>query len=252
MFALKLSRASMTLVLVLPIMLQACAGQNDDAGSGGVSLFDSASDDDLTHEERALREEADVFNETVFGGAATGAAILGGLCVLSGLLNNKNLSNCLVAAGVGAAIGALDGYLVAKRQEASRKGVREIDLVAQDVEKDNEKIARVNAQARKVRDQNIDRIRDAEEKRRNQQISAEQLARERDRLRDNISFLQETIDKLEERRDQYEKAAQQLRSDGRGDTTELQAKIDQQTDRIEALKRMKRDLERANEVKRIG
>lgn len=252
MKALKISRAGMVAVLALPIFLQACAGQNDDSGGGGFSLFDSASDENLTPEERALREEADVFNETVFGGAATGAAVLGGLCVLSGLLNNKNLSNCLVAAGVGAAFGALDGYLVAKRQEASRKGVREIDLVTQDVEKDNQKIEKVNARARKVRDQNLERIRDAEEKRRNQQISAEQLAREREHLRDNIAFLQETIDKLEKRRNEYEKAAQQLDGQGRGDTTVLRQKIDEQTRRIAALEQMKRDLEKANEVKRIG
>lgn len=252
MSALKISRAGMAAVLVLPIMLQACTGQNADSGSGGFSLFNSAAEDDLTPEERALREEADVFNETVFGGAATGAAILGGLCVLSGLLNNQNLSRCLVAAGVGAAFGALDGYLVAKRQEASRKGVREIDLVTQDVEKDNQTIEQVNARAREVRDQNIDRIRDAEEKRRNQQISAEQLAQERERLRDNIDFLQETITKLEKRRDQYEDAARELGSEGKGDTDELHARIDEQTRRIEALKKMKEDLERANEVKRIG
>lgn len=252
MTALRVSRAGMVAVLVLPIFLQACVSTDSDSGSGGFSLFDSASEEDLTPEERALREEADVFNETVFGGAATGAAVLGGLCVLSGLLNNQNLSNCLVAAGVGAAFGALDGYLVAKRQEASRKGVREIELITQDVEEDNRRIEKVNARAQRVRDQNLDRIRDAEEKRRNQQISAEQLAREREHIRENIAFLQETIDKLEKRRDQYDEAARKLEGEGNADTSGLRARIDEQSRRIAALEQMKRDLEKANEVKRIG
>ena len=252
---LKGTRFAMAAALALSITLQGCMGSGGDSdSSGGFSLFNSASDEDLTPEERALRKEADVFNETVFGGAATGAVLLGGLCVAAALLggNSNNMGQCAVMAGVGAAVGALDGYLVAKRQEASRKQVAEIDLVTQDVEEDNRKIEKVNAQARKVRDQNLQRIRDAEEKRRNQQISAQQLADERERLNDNIEFLQETIDKLKKRRDQYYEAAQQLSADGKGSTAELQAKIDEQSRKIAALEEMKRDLEEANAVKRIG
>lgn len=255
MITLKASRLGMAAVLALSIVLQACAGgRTDSDSSSGFSLFESSSDENLTPEERALREEADVFNETVFGGAATGALVLGGLCVAAALLggNSESIARCAVLAGVGAAAGALDGYLVAKRQEASRTKVREIDLIVKDVEADNRKIEKVNAQAQRVRDQNLERIREAEAKRRSQQISAEQLATERQRLQGNIAFLQETIEKLEARRDQYREAAQRLSAEGSGSTKELQAKIDEQTQRIENLKQMKRDLEQANEVKRIG
>jgi hypothetical protein len=251
---LKASRAGLAATLALSIMLQACIGSGADSdSSGGFSLFDSSSDEELTPEERALREEADVFNETVFGGAATGALLLGGLCVASALLGGgNNMGRCAILAGVGAAAGALDGYLIAKRQESSRTKVREIDLVTQDVEADNRKIEQVNDRARRVRDQNLERIREAEAKRRSQQISAEQLATERRRLQSNIDFLQDTIDKLEERRNKYHEAAQSLSAQGSGSTAELQTKIEEQTRKIQTLKQMKRDLEKANEVKRIG
>lgn len=252
---LKRTHIAIAVALSLSITLQGCMGSGGGSDSNGrFSLFNSGSDGDLTPEEQALRKEADVFNETVFGGAASWAAVGGVACVALKLLggDSGNMGQCAVMAGVGAVFGALDGYLVAKQQEAARKQVSELALVSQDVAKDNLKIERINAKARKVRDQNLERIRNAEEKRRNQQISSQQLADERERLNDNIEFLQETIDKLKTRRDQYQEARQKLIAGGKGKSAELRSKIDEQSRKIEALEEMKHDLEEANAVKRIG
>ena len=83
----------------------------------------------LTDSEKALRDESQVFSETVIGGAAAGAALSGLGCALFG----GRPADCIATAAAGAVVGAAGGYLVATRQAAAKEQVAEIDIVTRDI-----------------------------------------------------------------------------------------------------------------------
>ncbi|WP_416896963.1 MAG: hypothetical protein ACMVY4_15810 [Minwuia sp.] len=252
----KVARVLAVAVVAFPVLLGGCQTTGDSDGGGSLFDFGGSSSDDpnLTPEERALREDAEVFNETVFGGAATGAVIAGGLCALGALLGNNGgnaLGRCAIMAGVGGAIGAIDGYMVAKRQEAARKQVREIDLVTEEIEAKNVKLRRLVDSSRRVVDQNRQRLEEVRIKVAANAAREDELRREKDRLEANIDVMDDTLENLRDERDNYEEVVRELRAGGQN-TAQLEAQIGEMNQQIAALERERNELEAINRAVRIG
>ena len=85
--------------LSMALVLAGCQTAGD---SDQISLFESSAP--LTPAEQAMRDDADVFNETLFGGAAAGAVLGGVFCAMSLLLGSdeNGIATCAAAIGVGA------------------------------------------------------------------------------------------------------------------------------------------------------
>lgn len=241
------SRVLAFAVLSATLALTGCQTTGD---SGQTSLFDSS--EPLTPAERQMRADADVFNETVFGGAATGAAMGGLICALSLLTGGQNnTAVCATAIGVGAALGAVDGYMVATRQEAARRQVREIDLVTEDIEQSNAKIRKLVASSQKVVEQNRERINAVKMKVARNEARAEELAREQARLDENIEVMSDTLDNLRDERDAYVEVAGELGAQGQ-DTGALHAQVREMNRQITALEKERDALEEINRASKIG
>jgi uncharacterized protein YhaN len=228
----------------------ALAGCQTAGDSGRTTLFGSS--EPLTPAEQEMRNDADVFNETVFGGAATGAALGGLLCALSLLSGGKNnAAVCATAIGVGAALGAVDGYMVATRQEAARRQVREIDVVTEDIEQSNARLRKLVASSQKVVEQNRERINEVKLKVAQNQARAEELTREQARLDDNIAVMSNTLDSLRDERDAYVEVAGELGAQGQ-DTAKLRAQVVEMNRQIAALEKERDALEEINRASKIG
>jgi hypothetical protein len=234
--------------LSMALVLAGCQTAGD---SDQISLFESSAP--LTPAEQAMRDDADVFNETLFGGAAAGAVLGGVFCAMSLLLGSdeNGIATCAAAIGVGATIGAVDGYMVATRQEAARQQVQQIDLVTQDIEKSNARLRKLVASSQKVVEQNRERINEVKIKVAQNQAHAEELTRERARLDDNISVMSDTLGNLRDERDGYVEVAGELTSEGQ-DTSRLREQVREMNRQIEALERERDALENINRASKIG
>lgn len=230
--------------MVLALALPACQTTgSSDSSSGGIFGTSSQSDSNLTPAERRLRADNDVFNETIFGGAVSGAvkgAIIGGIFgLLSGDLKQAG-RGAAIGAGVGAVAGTIDGYLVAVRQEAARKRVREIEVVADEVEAENARIEQsiqnmdiVIAQTR--RDIELARADHAAGR-----ISLQELRNREVRARRNVDAMDDLLASMEKRTDQYDDVTDQIQRDG-VNTAEVDREIDE-TKRLLASRKEERDL----------
>lgn len=234
---------AMALALVLPACQSTGSGDNRSVFSRVGDTFSSEDTSKLTPAERRLRADNDIFNETIFGGAVTGAiqgAIIGGIFgLLSGDLKKAG-RGAAIGAGVGAVAGTLDGYLVAVRQEAARKKIREIEVVADQVEAENARIERsienmdlVIAQTRR----DIDRARADHAAGR---MSLDELKDRETRARRNVDAMDDLMASIEERNDQYDDVTDKIKRDG-VNTSQVDREI-QDTKRLLAQKQQERDL----------
>jgi hypothetical protein len=201
----------------------------------------------LTPEEQQMRADASVFDETVLGGAAMGAAL--GCAV--GYFWGGEAKDCLVGGIGGGALGALGGYLTATEQEAARGQVRQVDIVTRDINADNENLRRLVASASRVLDQNRQQAQLVKQKLARAELAEGELASMRARLRSNIAFMNETIVKLEEKRSQYVEAANSLAGKGQ-DTSGLRRRVGDMENHIAALIEYRDTLEEQLNVELVG
>ncbi|MEM1383227.1 MAG: hypothetical protein AAF713_09375 [Pseudomonadota bacterium] len=209
----------------------------------------------LTPAELRLREDAKIYNETILGGAATGAVKGAVLGLLFGLASGGNINAALkgaaIGAGGGAVFGGLDGWRVARQQEAARRQVREIEVVVEEVERENQRIRRSLANTDAVIADTRRSLREARAGYRANQTSLADVRRREARAENNIRQLDELIEGLEERNDDYAKISRNIRGDGQN-TAELDRKIDDTRREIDRLRRERDLLEQELEQGRIA
>ena len=201
----------------------------------------------LTDDERALREQSQVFDKTVLGGAAVGAGIGGITCMLFG----QSVEDCVPEMVAGAAVGAAGGYLVAAKQKAASEQVRQTDIVTRDVVADNEKIARSVSLARNVLNENRAAVKALKERIATNESEAGEIEAIQARLRSNIEILNTTIGKLNERKQMYVDALASLASEGE-DTTALRVQVREMEDQIAQLVQYRSALEEEIDVELMG
>lgn len=226
------------------------------SGGGFFSTLFGEDEAELTPAERQLREEATLFNQTVLGGilfnSAKGAALgaLTGFLVTGGKLEGL-IKGAAVGGGVGAVAGAIDGYRTAKRQEAARQQVREIELMVAEVEGENQRIEQSIRTTDMVIAETRANLQSAQDQLRRKEISAAEYERQRQRAQRNVAAMDELIDGVEQRRDEFSSVAQDMRKEGE-DTRALDAEIAQSSARLAELKAERDLLAQDLEVGRIG
>ena len=201
----------------------------------------------LTPEEQALRQDAQVFNETVLGGAATGAMVGGLGCALLG----GGLEDCVLAAAGGAALGSVAGYITATEQRAAKEQVRQIDVVTNDVVAENEKIKAVVARAENVLKGNRAEVQKLRELVAAEKAKASEIEALRARMRANSAILNDLVSNLKKKRDQYNEVADNIEAKGQ-DTAKLRQAVKDMESQIALLIEYRAALEEELKVEVMG
>ena len=201
----------------------------------------------LTTDEQALRSDADVFNETVAGGAAAGAALGGLTCLLLG----GGAGDCVEEVALGAVVGGVAGYLTASKQEAANQQVAQIDIITRDIQAENAQAAKVVASARKVLDENRATAKAVRERIANQEVEVAEVAAMQAKLQSNVDVLNGVIAKLGEKRDTFAEAATSLEAEGQ-QTAGLQEQVREMEDQIALLVEYRTALEEELSVELMG
>ena len=202
---------------------------------------------DLTDDEKALRDDSQIFNETVLGGAAAGAALGGLSCMLLG----QSVEECIPEMMVGGAVGAAGGYLVATKQAAANEHVRQTDVVTRDVVADNEKLAKLVSLARSVLNENRAAAEALQARIASNEAESGEIEAMQAKLRSNVDVLNNAIGKLNERRGTYVEALASLESEGE-DTTALRRQVREMEDQIAQLIQYRSALEEEMDVELMG
>jgi hypothetical protein len=168
----------------------------------------------LSPAEKQMREDKDRFDKTVFGGIVVGAVIGAGTGLAYSLITGedpkKRNRTLLATTAAGAVAGGVDGYVTAKKEQAGRQRVRELQAATADVRQDNDHLQSFIDSTNSVLAEGRARLaalsRDVATKR----ISAKDAERARQREQQNIDEMQTTLDSAKKSREQYQQAASKL------------------------------------------
>jgi hypothetical protein len=154
-----------------------------------------AHNENLTPEQRELRERTQRFNETVITGAAAGA-VLGG--VLGALVSRDRAQGAVIGAAAGAALGGGAGYYIATRNErfATREEAANARITA--ARREANDLARTASVAERVTRENRARIGELDRRYRAGQITAAQYRQETASMREDLSNMRNAARKAGE------------------------------------------------------
>jgi len=206
-------RRNLHVVLTLAVVLAIAGCANGQGGRPGMANGASSppapncSDPGISNAERVICEDNATFNKTMLGGAATGAvagAALGALgCWAAG---QDPLQCAAIGAVAGGVAGGIDGYVTAKEQEASRQNIRAIDAITNEVETENNKLARNVAAAKALSLEGQERLAKAQANLKSGQINAAQAEAERASVMRSRQQLDTMISNTEKQRQQFAEA----------------------------------------------
>lgn len=168
----------------------------------------------LSPAETQMREDQDRFNKTVFGGAVTGAVIGAGAglvySVITGQDSKARNKTVLATAAAGAVAGGLDGYVTAKKEQAGRQQVRELQAATADVRQDNEHLQAFIESTNSVLAEGRARLATLRSDVAARRISVKDAEQTRQHEQQNIDEMRATLDTAKKSREQYQQAASRL------------------------------------------
>lgn len=243
----RLGRALLVLSLTASLLCSGCASQPQTLSE---STSPSGSNQPLSPDEQQIRDDANVFNQTVVQGSLVGA----GLGILAGVLIGAttgrvdNMVKYGVVGGVtGGVLGGVDGYMVAKRQEAGNNRVRMIQAMTRDVERDTERVQSTVASSTRVLEDSKQQLTDVQAQVAAKQADVAEAESVRKRVEQNRDVMAATLKALKKRRDNYQEAS----AETGGDTTELDAQIAHLNDEISKLEQNVAAMNEALAVSRV-
>lgn len=198
-------------VVALMVMLAGCATNYEN----------------LTGDERLLREQSDSFvAENVFGGAATGAIIGAVVGALIGAAVGGDAESAgygaAAGAGAGLIVGGVDGYLQGKAAQYQANQVLMARAVAADVRRDNERLSELLETASRVIEADKRKLEQLQSQVEARQITLDQAREEAEVVRENSETIGETLADARNKRNKYIDARNRLSF---GDTSELDMEI---------------------------
>ena len=201
----------------------------------------------LTPNEQMLQKDAQVFEATVVEGAVTGALVGGLGCLLLG----GNTTDCAIAAGTGAAVGGITGYMTATQQRAAKQEVRQIDIITSDIGEENDKIKKFTALAEKIIEDNRAEAKKLRALIVSKKAKAGDMEALQARMETNRDTLTEAITKLQKKRDRFVEAADELKGKGE-DTTQLRQALKNMEGQIALLVEYRTAIEEELRVEVMG
>jgi hypothetical protein len=210
--------------------------------------------ENLTGDERLLREQSDSFvAENVFGGAATGAiigALLGAL-VGAAVGGDAESAGYGAAAGAGAGliVGGIDGYLQGKAAQYQANQVMMARAVAADVRRDNQRLSELLETASRVVEADKRKLEQLQSQVEARQITLDQARKEAEVVSENSETIEETLADAREKRDNYLDARNRLSF---GDTAELDMEIHQLNAEIAELEQQVASLNASLDLTGLG
>jgi uncharacterized protein YcfJ len=171
--------------------------------------------ENMTADEKLLHEQSDSFvEENVIGGAATGAIIgaIAGALLGAAIGGDAESAGYGAAAGLGAGaiVGGVDGYLQAKQAQEGANEVLMARSVAEDVRKDNQKLAAVLQTTTRVVEAEKQKLARLQEQVASNQITLDEARDKAASVRENSEVIEDVLSDAREQRDKYIDARNQL------------------------------------------
>ncbi len=193
--------------------------------------------------QQKLCKDDSTFNQTVAGGAIIGGIVGAGTGALAcAMAKGANPLVCAaVGLGVGLFAGGVTGYVVAKKQQAAKENIREIDGVTADIRQQNQNIRGELTAAQQATHYDRQRLAQISAQERAGSLSADQARAERERIQRDSSHLDGLISERQKEVDNFRSAGQQVNQSSHDYTREL---ADMQRN-VTALRQQKDALDRA-------
>jgi hypothetical protein len=245
-------------LLAVTLTASGCASTTDPKAGGFAlpSFLGGQPEQPLTPAEQRLRDDNQVFNETVFGGIAYNALLGAAIAGAYGLLSShgdlgKTATYAAIGAGAGGIYGAIDGYRTATKQEAARAQVREIDIMVDKVEAENARIQQSIKTTDTVIKETRAKLADAQARLNKQEITTAEFESDLRHAQSNVAELDQMIAGIEKRQQEFGSVADSMRKEGQ-DTKQLEAQITDGTQKLAQLRHERDLLAKDLEVSRIG
>lgn len=227
----KLSRAILSVVLLLAL-------------STGC-MTTRIANEDLTPEQRQLREQTQAYNKTVGQGVGIGA-LAGGLIVAA---LGGNAEDIAVGAAVGGAVGGIAGSYYADKQKEYASNEAVLDSMISDARDYNEESRRLIATARQVCEKQAQRLAQLRRQLDEGQDTERALRKQIRIARADKELLEESLASTEVELEKYEKAmAMHEEEFPDADTTDFEAEIARIDERVEELELISQELTSAIEA----
>jgi hypothetical protein len=212
----------------------------------------SASDPNLTPEQRRLRAQNQDFNRTLGEGAVTGALIGGLIGLLAGGRHNRG-AGALIGAGVGALAGTAAGYYVAKKKQQYVNENQRLDSMTSDVRADNTKLEAYIANTRTVVAQNKAELARLRSEYNARQATRADLNRRISTAEQDAAHIRQTVGRLRERQNDYLQARNATRAEDPGvSTAAMDAEIARLSQQIQVLEGQLNELNGAISITRTS
>lgn len=230
----------LSLVLAVSLALTGCETMGGGVQNPFSGLMSSQTSSTLpvSPAEQAMMEDEKRFNDTVISAVLTGAVVGGlgaGLVAAASGEKSRNVRNAtLGGAAVGATVLGIDGYVTAKKEQASRGRIRAVQAAANDVREDNQRLQRYIESSNRVLAEGQSRLASLRRDIASRKISAEEARQAQQREERNIASMNQTLTEARKTRDQYIDAASKL-PDSRENKRNLDAEIIQMNTQIKTL-----------------
>ncbi|KAF0222772.1 MAG: hypothetical protein FD176_2449 [Rhodospirillaceae bacterium] len=214
----------------------------------------------LTPAEQRMREQADIYNQTIFEGAATGCAagILAGILIGATTSSKKNKGKNMLVDGAigcvaGAAIGGGVGAYVADKQEKYASREEQLDAMITDVKGENQRLAGLVTATQQVIVADKARIDQIDKDLAAGKITMAQAKEKMAAVDDNKSYLDNTITELRKRHSTYAEAAGQVeRGAAKNKVAAMNQEITTLEKQIAQLEAERDSLAQRRTVSRVG
>ncbi len=226
-----------------------CHGRHPNLGApggGGQQGGGSSdcSDPTLSPPERQICTDDDIFNETIWSAAETGfvGSMTQNIPNIIGCAFGGQFGNCakviIPNVIIPTVVTTIDGYVVAKKQEADRQKIRAIDAATADVRKENARLQQSVDAARAMVDASTNNLDQIDEQVKSGQMTLEQAQAEREHILRNKQYLDRLITGLVNRRSEYQQAAGQMNQPSQDfdeQMREMNSQIDQLKQQLAVL-----------------
>lgn len=204
---------------------------------------EDCNDPSMIPAQQQLCKDDATFNQTVAGGAIIGGLVGAGTGALACAVAHKANPLVCAAVGLGAGlfVGGVAGYVVAKKQEAARSNIREIDAVTNDIRQQNQSIRGEINTAYQVTRHDQQRLVQINAEQRAGSLTASQASAERDRIQRDSSRLSDLIKRRQDQVDNFRSAGQQVNQSSR----DYGRQLAEMQRNVAALQQQKAALDRA-------